>query len=74
MYHTHEGARFDYIELQNISETSINLNGVRLAGGIKSTFPDMQLGAGEYVIVVSDMSAFSGSGANIAGHPSPGAR
>jgi len=67
MYHAPGGSRFDYIELQNISEVPINLNGVRLAGGIKFTFPDLQLGAGEYVLVVSDMSAFNGSSVNIAG-------
>jgi len=67
MYHAHGGARFDYIELQNISEVPISLNGVRLAGGIKFTFPDMQLGAGEYILVVSDITAFAGSSVNIAG-------
>ncbi len=67
MYHAPGGARFDYIELQNISDIPINLNGVRLAGGIKFTFPDIRLGHGEYVLVVSDMSAFNGLGVNIAG-------
>jgi len=67
MYHAVQGAEFDYIELQNISGVPINLNGVRLTGGIKFTFPDMQFGPGEYVLVVGDLSAFIGTGVNIAG-------
>jgi hypothetical protein len=67
MYHAAEGDRFDYIELQNISDIPISLNGVRLDGGIKFTFPDMQLSSGECVLVVGELSAFNGTDLYIAG-------
>ncbi|MBN2181939.1 MAG: lamin tail domain-containing protein [Sedimentisphaerales bacterium] len=67
MYHAAEGEQFDYIELQNINGTPINLNGVRIEGGIQFTFPNIELASGEYVLVVSDSSLFNGMGLNIAG-------
>ena len=67
MYHDPGGDRFDYIELQNIIDIPINLNGVRLDGGIKFTFPDMQLESGECVLAVGDLTAFAGTDLNIAG-------
>ncbi len=67
MYHDPGADRFDYIELQNINDIPINLNGVRLDGGITFTFPDMQLESGECVLVVGDLTAFDGTDLNIAG-------
>jgi spore coat protein CotH len=67
MYHAPEGDRFDYIELQNIGDIPINLNGVRLDGGIKFTFPDMQLEPAGCALVVGDLTAFDGTDLNIAG-------
>ena len=67
MYHAAEGDGYDYIELQNISDIPIKLNGVRLDGGVQFTFPDMQLESDECVLVVGDLTAFDGTGLNIAG-------
>jgi hypothetical protein len=70
MYHAADGSRFDYIELQNVSEITLDLNGVRLTAGIGFVFPAMTLEAGEYIVVASDLAAFRsayGAGVNIAG-------
>jgi hypothetical protein len=66
MYHATDGSNFDYIELQNISDTVLDLNGVRLSEGIEFTFPEMTLEADQYVVVVSNLAAFrSAYGTNI---------
>ncbi len=70
MYHAAGGSNFDYIELQNISETILDLSGVRFSKGIDFTFPEMTLEAGRYVVAVSNLSAFRsayGTGINVAG-------
>jgi hypothetical protein len=70
MYHAPSGSEFDYIELQNISETTLDLSGVRLSDGIDFIFPAMTLDAGRYVVVVSHIASFQstyGTGINIAG-------
>lgn len=70
MYHASIGESFDYIELQNIGQTSLNLKGVYFSKGIDFTFPEMILGAGQYVVVVADLSAFQvayGKNINVAG-------
>jgi len=70
MYHAADGSNFDYIELQNISETTLDLNGVRFIEGIEFTFPQMTLEAGRYVVVVSNLAAFRseyGMSADVAG-------
>jgi hypothetical protein len=58
MYHAENGSNFDYIELQNIGEASLDLTGVRFDGGITFTFPEMTLEAGRHVIVAGDTTAF----------------
>ncbi|MHC4556310.1 MAG: lamin tail domain-containing protein [Planctomycetota bacterium] len=58
MYHAADGSNFDYIELQNISQTALDVNGIRFSEGIEFTFPDMTLEAGQYVMVVSNLAAF----------------
>ena len=66
MYHATDGSEFDYIELQNVGETAVNLTGVRLSEGINFTFGQMLLEAGQYVVVVSDLAGFqSGYGTDI---------
>ena len=70
MYHAVDGGNFDYVELQNISGTTLDLNGVRFSEGIEFTFPDMTLEAGQYVALVSNSAAFRssyGTSANVAG-------
>jgi hypothetical protein len=70
MYHASAGSEFDYIELQNIGDTTLNLTGVRLSDGINFAFPAMTLEAGRYVVVVSNIASFRstyGTDVNIAG-------
>jgi len=70
MYHASAGSEFDYIELQNISDTTLDLTGVRLSDGINFVFPEMTLEAGRHVLVVSRIASFQstyGTGINVAG-------
>ncbi|MFH1718506.1 MAG: lamin tail domain-containing protein, partial [Planctomycetota bacterium] len=70
MYHAAEGSSFDYIELQNISETTLDLTGVRLSGGIDFTFPQTTLEPGGYIVVAASFASFRsayGTGINVAG-------
>jgi hypothetical protein len=70
MYHAADGSNFDYIELQNISETTLDLTGVRLSGAIDFTFGPMILQPDRHVVVVDNLvsSRFVyGMGINIAG-------
>lgn len=70
MYHASIGSNFDYIELQNIGQTTLNLNGVHFSKGIDFTFPEMVLEAGQYVVVAANLAAFQaayGKNINVAG-------
>jgi len=70
MYHAPSGSNFDYIELQNISDTTLDLTGVRFSNGIYFTFPAMTLETGQYVVVVNNIASFNsayGTGINVAG-------
>jgi hypothetical protein len=58
MYHAEDGSDFDFIELQNISDVTLELTGVRFTEGIEFIFPQMLLGPGQYVVVVSDIASF----------------
>jgi len=70
MYHASSGSSYDYIELQNVGESTLNLAGVRLSDGIDFTFGQMLLEPGRYVVVVKNLTAFRstyGTGFNVAG-------
>ncbi len=70
MYHSPEGSNYDFIELQNISDVTLDLTGVRFVDGIEFTFPQMQLAPGEFVVVAGDLASFRlryGSGVRVAG-------
>ena len=55
-----EDANEEFIELKNISATTaINLALVRFTNGIDFTFSNLELGAGDYVVVVKKQSAFA---------------
>ncbi|HML72963.1 MAG TPA: lamin tail domain-containing protein [Anaerohalosphaeraceae bacterium] len=58
MYNPADDANAEYIELQNISDTVIHLNGVRLAGGVSFVFPDINLDPQQYILVVAQQAAF----------------
>lgn len=55
---TSDSDDFEYLELQNIGSTSLNLNGFKIGGGISYTFPNMTLAGGQYVVVAKDLAAF----------------
>jgi hypothetical protein len=70
MYHSPEGSDFDYVELQNVSDVTLDLTGVRFTKGIEFTFGQMQLAPGEFVVVAGDLASFRlryGSGVRVAG-------
>jgi hypothetical protein len=75
MYHPQDTGNPDdseteFIELKNITAQTINLNMVSFDKGIDFTFLDMELRAGDYILVVKDITAFEtkyGQGLNIAG-------
>jgi hypothetical protein len=57
MYHP-PGPREEFIELKNIGTETINLNLVSFTNGIDFTFPSIDLGAGERVLLVRDREDF----------------
>lgn len=70
---TNDTQEFEYIELKNIGNVNIDLNGVRFINGIDFDFTGSQitnLEPGQVVLVVKNRTAFEeryGSGLNIAG-------
>jgi len=48
-----------WIELQNTSESQINLSGYRFTHGIDYTFPDLPLPSGRKVVLVKNLDVFS---------------
>jgi len=48
----------EFIEFKNIGAQPINLNLVRFTRGVDFVFGDTVLGAGEYAVIVKDLSAF----------------
>ena len=70
MYHPVQFADAEFIEVRNVGNLPINLEGVEFTKGIEFEFPDMILAPGEYAVVVSDEDVFQavhGFGVNIAG-------
>ena len=64
MYHPPEtnnpgDSNEEYIELKNIGTRTLNLAGICLSNGVDFTFPDLELGTGEYILVVKDIAAFT---------------
>ncbi len=57
MYHPID-PNAEYIELQNIGPDSINLDRVEFVRGIDFVFPDLELVADEFILVVKDTVAF----------------
>jgi len=60
----------EYVELQNIGSSTINLSLVSFTNGIDFTFPAINLLPGQRVLVVEDEDAFEaayGAGLNVAG-------
>ena len=74
MYHPQDPNE-EFIELENVGSDTINLNLASFSNGIDFTFPNIELAAGENIVVVRDPSAFEerygtgrrGTTVNIAG-------
>lgn len=58
MYHPQNSGE-EFVELQNIGTTPINLYHCEFTDGIKFIFPDLTLAGGQYVLVVENQSAFA---------------
>ncbi len=70
MYHPVPLGDSEFIEVRNVGDLPINLDGVEFTKGIEFEFPDMILAPGEYAVVVSDEDVFQtvhGFGVNVAG-------
>jgi hypothetical protein len=53
------GGNYEFVELQNIGTSPLNLSGVRFTKGISYTYPDgVMLAPGEFSVVCRDRSAF----------------
>jgi hypothetical protein len=75
MYNAIGGGNLDYIELQNISDVTLDLTGVRFTEGVVFVFPQMALPPGQYVVVAGNLAAFRskyGTTINVAGEYSGG--
>ena len=65
-----EDDEFEFVEVLNIGPDSIDLEGFRFSGAFDFTFEPIQLGSGQYAVVVSNIAAFTsryGQGAVVAG-------
>ena len=70
MYNPASDPNSEFIELQNISNTTIDLQGVRFTRGIDFIFSAMTLDPGEYTVVVARQDVFEsryGTALNVAG-------
>ena len=57
MYHPADPNE-EFIELRNVGAESVNLNLVSFTDGIRFTFGSLEVGPGEYVVVVSNQQRF----------------
>jgi len=53
------GNNFDFIEITNIGNEAIDLEGYYFSSGIEFTFPAMMIQPGAYMLIVEDASAFN---------------
>lgn len=69
MYHPAD-PNHEFIEVQNVGPSAVNLAWVRFTDGIDFTFSDMTLSSGQYAVVVRNQDLFEslyGTGITIAG-------
>ncbi len=50
---------FEFVELRNVGDTTINLEGVSIAQAIDYTFSSVDLDPGEYIVVAKNLAAFT---------------
>ncbi len=60
MYNPASDPNSEFIELKNIGDKAINLEGIHFTNGIDFVFPAMSLDPGQYTVVVADQSVFEG--------------
>jgi hypothetical protein len=53
-----ENVLHEWIELYNRGAETINLSGWRVSNGVQFAFPNVTIGAGRYLVVAADVSAF----------------
>ncbi|MGE5609973.1 MAG: lamin tail domain-containing protein, partial [Bacillota bacterium] len=53
-----DNEQFEFVELQNISDESLNLSGIRFTQGIGFIFGNIALGPKQYIVVVKNRAAF----------------
>ena len=59
MYHPAGNAEAEFIELQNISGSTLDLSGVRFTNGVDFVFPEStSLAPGEFIVVVRNQAVF----------------
>ncbi|HZZ42831.1 MAG TPA: CotH kinase family protein [Tepidisphaeraceae bacterium] len=61
---------FEYVEVQNVSSSPLNLSGYQFSNGVTFSFPNVTLAAGAYGVVVKNPAAFAaryGSSPNVLG-------
>jgi CubicO group peptidase (beta-lactamase class C family) len=59
MYHAaSQDQRDEFIELFNTTPAAINLSGWRFDAGVQYTFPNVSIGAGQYLAVAADLVRF----------------
>lgn len=66
----YDNDEYEFIELRNIGSSTLELEGVRFTNGIDFTFPAYSLAAGDYVVIVKNLTAFQaryGTGIPVAG-------
>lgn len=59
MYNPLGGSEYEYIELQNIGDETVNLKGLKFVEGIKYIFDEILLAPKESIILTSDLNAFT---------------
>jgi len=76
MYNPSGSDSKEFIELRNTGTTELQLEGLRFTDGVDFVFPAMTLGAGQYVVIARELSAFEGfhgTGINAIGDYDPDA-
>jgi hypothetical protein len=71
----YDADEFEFIEIQNTSGGILNLENVQLTTAVDFTFPDVDLGPGEFILVVENVAAFDlryGNQLNVVGQWSGG--
>jgi spore coat protein CotH len=71
LYNGNLGVTTEFVELVNISDTTLDLEGVRFTRGIDYTFGAIMLAPGERIVVAQDVATFEaiyGSGINVVGN------